>query len=165
MEFHDDYPQYEFMSQHSEEDGKKSRRKLWNVFWIMLGITIVELIVGAMAPARGWSGTLWLKVFFIGFTIIKAGYIVMAFMHLGHEVKFFKYVVLLPYTVFILYAIFIIINEGTYSSSPLNKTKEDPIFLKQQQELLHHDREAKGLDSTGKKKKDGESHNESESHH
>ena len=162
MEFHDDYPQYEFMSQHTEEEGKKSRRKLWNVFWIMLGITIVELIVGARAPGRGWSGHLWLKVFFIGFTIIKAGYIVMAFMHLGHEVKFFKYIVLLPYTVFILYGIFIIINEGTYSSSPDNKTKADPIFLKQQQELIHHERESKGLDESGHKIKHQEGE---ESHH
>ena len=162
MEFHDDYPQYEFMSQHSEEDGKKSRRKLWNVFWIMLGITIVELIVGAMAPGRGWSGQLWLKVFFIGFTIVKAGYIVMAFMHLGHEVKFFKYAVLLPYTVFILYTIFIVINEGTYSSAPENKTKLDPIFLKQQHELMHHEREAKGLDESGHKLKHQEGE---EAHH
>lgn len=160
MEFHDDYPQYEFMSQHSEEDGKKSRRKLWNVFWIMLAITIVELIVGAMAPGKGWSGTLWLKVFFIGFTVIKAGYIVMAFMHLGHEVKFFKYVVLLPYTVFILYAIFIIINEGTYSSSPENKTKIDPILIKQQQILKAHGNHHEATPTEGH----GEEHHE-EAHH
>lgn len=138
MEFHDDYPQYEVMAHHSEEEGKKARRKLWNVFWIMLAITIVELIVGSMAPGQGWSGKLWLKVFFIALTIVKAGYIVISFMHLGHEVKFFKYVILLPYVVFMSYCIFICLNEGTYSSHPGNKAKLDPILVKQQEQLKQH---------------------------
>lgn len=144
MEFHDDYPQYELMAQHSEEDGKKMRRTLWNVFWIMLAITVVELIVGAMAPGKGWSGAAWLKLFFITLTIVKAGYIVLAFMHLGHEVKFFKYVVLLPYFIFMCYTIFIVLTEGTYSGYPINRTKVDPILIKQQDQLKaghgsHHD--------------------------
>jgi cytochrome c oxidase subunit 4 len=53
MEFHDNYPQYELMSHHTEEEGKKKRRKLWNVFWIMLCITIVELVVGFMQDSMG----------------------------------------------------------------------------------------------------------------
>lgn len=142
-EFHDDYPQYELMASHSDEEGKKIRRTLWNVFWIMLAITIFELVIGSMAPGRGWSGATWLKFLFIGLTIAKAGYIVMAFMHLGHEVKFMKYVILLPYTVFMLYGIFVILNEGVYSSHPENKTKVDPILSKQQENLRakhgHHE--------------------------
>lgn len=142
-EFHDDYPSYEHMAHHSEEEGKKTRRSLWNVFWIMLIITVFELVIGFMAPTHGWSGTLWLKTLFIGLTIAKAGFIVMAFMHLGHEVKFFKYTVLLPYTVFMFYAIFVILNEGTYSSDPINKTKVDPLLIRQQEQLRaghgHHD--------------------------
>jgi len=31
MEFHDNYPQYEVMANHGEEEGKKNRRTLWNV--------------------------------------------------------------------------------------------------------------------------------------
>lgn len=143
MEFHDDYPQYELMAHHSEEEGKKVRRTLWNVFWIMLAITIIELIIGAMAPGKGWTGALWLKIFFITLTIVKAGYIVMAFMHLGGEVKFFKYIVLLPYFIFMCYTIFIILTEGTYSGYPHNRTKVDPILIEQQQKLQsghgHHD--------------------------
>ena len=76
MEFHDDYPQYELMAHHGEEEGKKARRTLWNVFWIMLAITVVELIIGAMAPGKGWTGATWLKVFFIVLTIAKAAAIV-----------------------------------------------------------------------------------------
>lgn len=141
MEFHDDYPQYELMAHHSDEEGKKARRKLWNVFWIMLIITIFELIIGFMAPGQGWSGTLWLKTLFITLTIAKAGFIVMAFMHLGHEVKFFKYAILVPYTIFMTYTIFICLNEGVYSSKPQNHTKLDPLFAQQQEALKaggHH---------------------------
>lgn len=134
-EFHDDYPSYEHMAHHSEEDGKKARRTLWNVFWIMLAITIFELVIGFMAPSRGWSGTMWLKVLFITLTIAKAAAIVMWFMHLKHEVKFFKYVILLPYIILMTYTIFIVLDEGTYSSHEENRTKVDPILIKQQENL------------------------------
>lgn len=134
-EFHDDYPSYETMYNHSEEEGKKARKVLWKVFWVMLFITIFELIVGSMAPGHGWSGTLWLKVLFISLTVVKAAAIVLWFMHLGHEVKFFKYIILLPYITFILYAIFIILVEGVYSGHPGNFTRVDKIFVEQQQKL------------------------------
>lgn len=139
-EFHDDYPHYETMYNHDEAYGKKARRTLWNVFWIMLAITIFELIIGSMAPSHGWTGALWLKVLFIGLTVVKAAAIVIWFMHLGHEVKFFKYIILLPYITFILYAVFIILVEGVYSGYPRNVTRVDQIFIDQQKELKsgHH---------------------------
>lgn len=140
MEFHDDYPSYETMANHSEEDGKKARKVLWKVFWVMLFITIFELIVGSMAPGRGWSGTMGLKVLFIGLTVVKAAAIVLWFMHLGHEVKFLKYVILIPYIVFILYTVFIVLVEGVYSGKSGNFTRVDKIFIDQQQQLNsgHH---------------------------
>lgn len=138
MEFHDNYPQYEIMSNHDEETGKKDRRTLWNVFWVMLAITVFELIIGFLAPGQGWSGTWWLKTLFITLTIVKAAAIVMWFMHLGHEVKFFKYVILLPYIVFMLYTIFIILTEGSYAGRSGNLTRVDPIFVKQQEDLRQH---------------------------
>lgn len=141
-DFHDNYPEYEKMSNHDEAYGKKSRRTLWNVFWVMLAITVFELIVGFMAPSRGWSGTAWLKVLFISLTLVKAAAIVLWFMHLGHEVKFFKYVILTPYLVFMAYTIFIILDEGVYSGGEGRFTKVDPIFVEQQEALKsshHHD--------------------------
>jgi len=139
-EFHDNYPQYEVMSNHGEEEGKKSRTVLWKVFWVMLIITVVELIIGFLAPSNGWSGTLWLKTLFISLTIVKAAAIVLWFMHLGHEAKFFKWIILAPYLVFMFYTIFIILTEGTYSGSSGHFTKVDPIFVKQQETLKsgHH---------------------------
>ena len=136
MDFsHDNYPSYETMYNHDVEYGKKARRKLWNVFWIMLVITIAELGIGSMAPGHGWTGALWLKVLFITLTLAKAAYIVIVFMHLGHEVKFFKYIILGPYITFILYGLFIILGEGVYSGEVHHRTKVDPILAGQQQKL------------------------------
>ena len=159
-EFHDDYPSYEHMAHHSEEEGKKTRKVLWRVFWYMLAITVFELIVGSMAPTHGWSGTWWLKVLFIGLTLVKAGFIVIAFMHLGHEVTFMKYTILSPYLVFMAYAIFIILDEGVYSGETMNRTRVDPLLIQQQEQLKaghgHHEAPA------------GETHsaeNQEEAHH
>ena len=139
-EFHDNYPQYEVMANHGEEEGKKNRRTLWNVFWVMLAITVFELVVGFLAPGNGWSGTWWLKTLFITLTIAKAAAIVIWFMHLGHEVKFFKWAILAPYITFMFYTIFIVLTEGTYSGSSGNFTRVDPIFVEQQAALKsgHH---------------------------
>jgi len=134
-EFHDDYPSYETLAHHSEEEGKTIRKTLWRVFWYMLAITIFELVIGSMAPSQGWSGTLGIKILFIGLTIVKAGFIVMAFMHLGHERTFMKYAILAPYMIFISYTIFIILDEGVYSGDPQNRTTVDPLLIKQQQDL------------------------------
>ncbi len=161
-EFHDDYPSYETLAHHSDEDGKKIRKTLWRVFWYMLAITIFELVIGSMAPGNGWSGTLWLKCLFIGLTILKAGFIVMAFMHLGHEKTFMKYAILLPYIIFISYGIFIILDEGIYSGEQINRTQVDPLLIKQQQDLkaghgAHHA-------ATGTEGEHHEAHSE-EAHH
>ncbi|MCA6437203.1 MAG: cytochrome C oxidase subunit IV family protein [Bacteroidota bacterium] len=161
MEFHDNYPEYEKMSNHDEAYGKKARRTLWNVFWIMLVITIVELIIGFMAPSKGWSGTLGLKVLFIGLTIVKAAAIVLWFMHLGHEVKFFKYVVLLPYAIFMLYTIFIVLTEGTYSGEKEHYTQTRQIPLEDQ--LAH--KKAHGGGHHGGGESHGESSHEGDAHH
>ncbi len=132
MDFHDDYPVYETMYQHDEETGKKVRKKLWRVFWILLGITLLELGVGFKATSMGWTGTFGLKIFFIFFTIAKAAGIVLVFMHLIDETKFFRYVILAPYSVFIVYLIFIILVEGTYTGYPENNTNLDVRYKQQQ---------------------------------
>lgn len=117
-EFHDAYPDYEGLAHHDEAAGKKIRRKLWNVFWLLLVITIVEVIAGLYAdriftdPAFRKT---FLKIFFITFTLVKAGYIVMVFMHLGDENKWTKWVILIPYATFIGYLIVMMtIGEGNY---------------------------------------------------
>ncbi|CAN5406660.1 hypothetical protein BH10BAC1_BH10BAC1_04600 [soil metagenome] len=133
-EFHDDYPQYELMAHHSEEDGKKKRRKLWNVFWIMLAVTVLELIIGFKASSMGLlnddrTSSVALKIIFIGLTIGKAYFIVFSFMHLGDERKPMKWSILAPYMVFILYFVWICVQEANYCR--IHKDSMDNIIVQQ----------------------------------
>ena len=137
-EFHDDYPQYEYMAHHSEELGKTKRRKLWNVFWIMLAVTIVELLIGSFAMKIGLlddarRSKISLKFIFIGLTILKAFYIVFRFMHLGDEKKSMRYAILAPYTMFIIYLVCIIVGEANYNLK--HKAKMDQVVIDQKIKL------------------------------
>lgn len=119
-EFHDPFPNYEMLAHHDEEHGKKTRKKLWRVFWLLLFVTIVEVLVGIFSDSfLPWSGTgnkLFLKIFFIVFTLVKAAYIVYVFMHLGEEQRATKWVIIAPFTGFILYLIVMMtIGEGKYA--------------------------------------------------
>lgn len=112
----DDVIEYSLDAHHSEEEGKKIRRKIWIVTAILSLITIVEVGVGVIMPRNSVgieSGT-WMaiKVFYIVLTIVKAAYIVLVFMHLGDERKSLKYIILVPYIVFIIYLIFIGLTEA-----------------------------------------------------
>ncbi|MCA6361844.1 MAG: cytochrome C oxidase subunit IV family protein [Bacteroidetes bacterium] len=114
MEFNDYQAPYETMAHHDDAAGKKVRRKLWNVFWLLLLVTIVEVLIGLYAQEA--LGPLMLKIIFIGLTVVKAAYIVMVFMHLGEEAKWTKWVILVPFIFFILYLIVMLVaGEGTYS--------------------------------------------------
>jgi len=144
-EFHDDYPQYEMMAHHSEEAGVAKRKKLWGVFWIMLTITIIELIIGF--NNHYFNPTL-LMFIFIGFTVLKAFYIVYAFMHLGDEKKALKWVIIAPYSCFIIYLAFMVcLGEGEYSMGHRNVM--DKQITEQQQKL----------------KEGGEQHEQTGEHH
>jgi cytochrome c oxidase subunit 4 len=133
-EFHDDYPQYEMMAHHSEEDGARIRKKLWRVFWIMLAVTLVELFVGFQAKSWGVIGTTGLISFFIFFTIVKAYYIVFAFMHLGDEKKIMPWVIVAPFSCFIIYLAFMAsVGEGSYSMK--HRQEMDKQIIMQQLEL------------------------------
>lgn len=112
----DDIIEYSLNTHHSEEDGRKIRKKIWQVTALLTLITAVEIFVGVKFPRYAVSDTTWLmiKFFYIILTIIKAGYIVMVFMHLGDERKNLRWAILAPYGIFILYLIFICLTEGTF---------------------------------------------------
>ena len=107
----DDIIEYSLDAHHSEEAGKKIRRKIWLVTAILTLITAFEVGVGMgiHQDNQYW----WLvKILFIGLTLLKAGYIVLVFMHLGDERKVLKYCILVPYFIFVIYLIFIALTEA-----------------------------------------------------
>ncbi len=108
----DDIIEYSLDAHHSEETGVKIRKKIIFVTVLLTVITIVEVALGAMIKqdSAAWPIIKWS---FIVMTLIKAGYIVLVFMHLGDERKAMKYSILVPYFIFIIYLIFILLVEGT----------------------------------------------------
>ena len=116
----DDIIEYSLYTHHDEEAGKKIRKKIWFVTLLLTVVTVVEVFLGAMIKqdSSAWP---YVKLTFIVLTLLKAGYIVLTFMHLGDEKKVLKYIILAPYIVFIIYLIFIALTEGVYIGEALDK--------------------------------------------
>jgi caa(3)-type oxidase subunit IV len=108
----DDVIEYSLDTHHSEEQGKAIRKKIWMVTALLTAITIIEVALGAFIK-QGSGAWPFVKWSFIIMTLLKAGYIVMVFMHLGDEKKSLKYVILVPYFLFMAYLIFIALMEAT----------------------------------------------------
>ncbi len=102
---------YSLNSTHDEEHGKAIRKKIVFVTILLTLITTVEVVLGIYIKH---GTTLWpfVKWSFIVMTLVKAGYIVAVFMHLGDERKSLRYMILVPYVIFVLYLIFVSITES-----------------------------------------------------
>jgi cytochrome c oxidase subunit 4 len=107
----DDVIEYSLDAHHSEEHGRAIRKKILQVTALLTIITIIEVALGAFIKqsSGAWPFVKWS---FIAMTLLKAGYIVMVFMHLGDERKTMRYVILVPYFLFMLYLIFIALMEA-----------------------------------------------------
>lgn len=107
----DDIIEYSLDAHHSEEQGAKIRKKIWFVTALLTVITALEVALGAYIK-QGSGAWPFVKWSFIIMTLLKAGYIVMVFMHLGDERKGLRSVILVPYFIFMFYLIFIALWEG-----------------------------------------------------
>ncbi len=116
----DDIIEYSLDAHHSEEEGAKMRKNIWFVTALLTVITIVEVTLGSIIKQSSPSWPV-IKVLFIILTLIKAAYIVLSFMHLGHEKKSLKYVILVPYILFIIYLLILLLAESVYVSGVWEK--------------------------------------------
>lgn len=108
----DDIIEYSLYNHHSEEVGKKQRKKIWIVTLILTIITGIEVLLGSQI--KSGDTAIWhsVMVVFVGLTILKSFYIVMTFMHLGNEIKKFRYLIIGTYCVLMLYLLILCIIEG-----------------------------------------------------
>ncbi len=94
------------MQHHSDVNSTESKnqvKKIWKVFWILLAITLVEVFMGMFFSHSMPKGIV--NFFFLALTLLKAGYIVAIFMHLGDELKNFMTTVLIPLVLFVWFII------------------------------------------------------------
>jgi cytochrome c oxidase subunit 4 len=103
---------YSLNAHHSEEEGVKIRKNIIFVTVLLTAITAVEVAMGVIFKRSETFSWEMIKWTFVALTLVKAGYIVMSFMHLGEERSVMKKTILIPYLVFIVYLVFIAITEG-----------------------------------------------------
>jgi cytochrome c oxidase subunit IV len=93
-------------------------KKIWVVFFGLSAVTIVEVFLGILKPemlhARHILGMNLLNWIFYILTIVKAYYIVMAFMHMDGEKKSLRWAVVMPVIFLVLYLLFILLTEADY---------------------------------------------------
>jgi cytochrome c oxidase subunit 4 len=86
-------------------------KSLWRTFLILLAITIVDFIIYFAFPP-----SMIRNIVFVGFGILKAVLIVGIFMHLNYEMKFLRWMIILPAIIFLSYLVCFLLIEGDYVS-------------------------------------------------
>ena len=95
-----------------------AKKRIWQVFIILSILTLVEVALGIVKPGFLVNNDLvslsYLNWIFIVLTIVKAYYIIWAFMHMEHESPSLRRVVVWSGIFLISYLIAILLIEGLY---------------------------------------------------
>lgn len=93
-------------------------KRIWTVFGILSVITIVEVIFGIIKPEslhmNSFLALNLLNWLFIILTLVKAYYIVYAFMHMEGETATLRNSVIWPLIFLVVYLLFILLTEADY---------------------------------------------------
>lgn len=94
------------MSHHDDIKSAESKHQIKRIMKILVLLSIVTVVeVGlGLLFSYSWPRPL-LNTIFLVLTLVKAGYIVAVFMHLGDEIKSFIWLVLVPLVLFIWFII------------------------------------------------------------
>ncbi|MEN9369274.1 MAG: hypothetical protein RI952_139 [Bacteroidota bacterium] len=98
---------------HHEEHGSMTKKKIWGVFWVLLGITAIEFFIALVLIPRGVLSHPVGNIVYIGLTLLKAFYIVAYFMHLKFEKLGLIYSIIVP-LIFIIFFIVWMLYEGNF---------------------------------------------------
>jgi len=94
-----------------EEHETMTKKKIWNVFFILLGITTVEFIIALwLVPGGHIPGNVANPIYIV-LTLFKAFYIVAYFMHLKFEKIGLALAIIVP-ILFIIGLILVLTNES-----------------------------------------------------
>lgn len=103
----------EHTQEHAHEHASMTKRKIWQVFFYLLGITALEFIISLYLIPKGIVSHGVGNFAYISLTLVKAFYIVAYFMHLKFEKFAFKASIVLS-LLFIIYFIVLMLIEGNY---------------------------------------------------
>lgn len=143
------HSQYQEITYHHEP--KPHTKHIWRIYWILLGLTIVELALGFLIGETNMPGwvDLFLKGVIVILTLAKAYYIVSYFMHLGDEIRNMIMTVVVPLLLFVWFIAAFLWDGNSYRAS---RNRYDPSFKErtmtqeQRQHLPAGDTATKPLD-------------------
>ncbi|MBG6235249.1 caa(3)-type oxidase subunit IV [Pedobacter sp. CAN_A7] len=96
-----------------DEHGGLSKKKIWQVFGILLLITVIEFFIALWVIPHGYMSHSVGNFIYIALTLLKAYYIVAYFMHLKYE-KLGLQLALTVTFIFIIYFIVLMLIEGDF---------------------------------------------------
>jgi cytochrome c oxidase subunit 4 len=96
--------------------GKSSfdTKAIWKTFWILLVITVIELIIAIIYYETHFFPKHILNGVFIIMTLAKAFFIVAEFMHLGHEIRNMIMTIAIPALLFVWFIIAFLWDGSSY---------------------------------------------------
>ena len=97
---------------HAEHEGM-TKKKIWRVFYILLGITCIEFFIALYLGPHYQISSHWINPIYIVLTLFKAFYIVGYFMHLKFEKLDMALAIIVP-VLFIIGLILVLTNESHY---------------------------------------------------
>jgi cytochrome c oxidase subunit 4 len=103
-------PHTEIHEEHGEHESM-SRKKIWQVFFILLGITAIEFFIALYMVPHEIINIKVANPVYIVLTLAKAFYIVAYFMHLKFEKVGLIYSIAVP-VIFIVGLILVLTNES-----------------------------------------------------
>lgn len=103
---------------HGEHAGM-TKKKIWTVFFYLLGITALEFIIALVLIPKDIMSQGVGNFIYIALTLLKAFYIVAYFMHLKFE-KYGLITSIVLSLIFIVYLIVLMLTEGAYLNVHMN---------------------------------------------
>jgi len=97
---------------HGDHEGM-TKKKIWKVFYILLGITCIEFFIALYLGPHYKIPSHWINPIYIVLTLFKAFYIVGYFMHLKFEKLDMALAIIVP-ILFIIGLILVLTNESHY---------------------------------------------------
>jgi cytochrome c oxidase subunit 4 len=97
-----------------KEKSTFNSKAVWRTFWILLVITVVELVIAIIYYETHFFPKHILNGVFVIMTLAKAFFIVAEFMHLGHEIKNLVMTIAIPACLFIWFLIAFVWDGSSY---------------------------------------------------
>ena len=105
-----------------------STKAIWKTFWILLIITLVELVLAIVYYETHFLPKHFLNGLFVIGTLAKAFFIIAEFMHLRHELKNFILSLVFPSLLFIWFLFAFLWDGNSYRDL---RNKYDSYHLEQ----------------------------------